>query len=110
MKRPLWISAGNRQETREFAGRHGIPERFIRSIRRSEGGEGFGPAQILDQIGVYAVPMRLIIDSNDVVRDMRITHQFPDPEGLKELCDNGSAEQQALRTAGEGVPHGGATS
>lgn len=101
---------GNRQETREFAARHGIPERFIRSILRSEEDEGFGPAHILDRIGIYAVPMRLIIDSNNIVRDMRIAHQFPDAEGLKELCDNGPGEQQALRTVVEGVPHGGASS
>jgi len=78
----LWISVDGPAKTAAFAREHSIPTRWMTRIVGSERPE----FSALRELGLNAVPTRLILAPGGSVREIRLTHDFPSTGELQSMC------------------------
>jgi hypothetical protein len=77
MKTMRWVIVGDRQNARAFQRRFGLPEEM--TFLPQDGSSAV-------EMGMYATPVRIVLDEHQAVRQLRVTASPVDDAALREIC------------------------
>jgi hypothetical protein len=89
--RVAWLVPGEISKARAWAGGHGIPLSLLAVVQPKAPTHRFGRSTVGR---IWFTPMRVVLNSDGVVRDIRPSNQVPNEATLRFLCDLGGSRYQ----------------